>query len=448
MNPTNSELDIRNLRQQAPGVVVGEILLTATLPKATGWLPPGASMPAGRRESGTLDLRQIDDRCLLSFWHIDGSPLWQESADDRDAAEALAQRFFGVAPERWQARAPAQEQPIGRTFTVTVTRLTNSGAWATWIGIILCAILMMAGAFGSIALGDYLKLGENWKAALILSGILVSMALALVVGFGLPFWILNHFFSAAELHTTSQLHVNADGISLDALGHLPWPALNAIDQVNTESGEPEAVILLSDTWGKLILRASGSNSNIALAGKLLEALLSHWQQARDPASTIFHLLPIRRWWHEALHLLGLVLGIATFILILPHSKQNLFATLLSAPFLGFMVWALVAIMPQHFWSLTAANRVRAFLLVDQLLTDSSNHIRIDLSRATVEYVYWRLPALEMDYLLIRATGTPPLRLAAFDAGWSNFVAAVSERAGQWHDTGPQESREILRDFRG
>lgn len=451
MNPASS--DQGKLRQQAPGVVLGEILLTATLPQAAGWLPPGASKPAGRKESGRLELRQIDDRCQLAFWQEDGSLLWQDSADDRAAAEALAQRMFGVKPERWYAAPPDPAQAASRAFTVTVMRMTDNGAWAMWAAMLLFSVIMMGGMFGSMALGEYLELGEGWQTTLYAVGALLSMLLALVVGFGLPFWIQIRFFGQDELDATSPLTIGPDGITLDVLGHLPWAALNAIDQVNTESGEPEAVILLSDAWGKLMLRATGSNSNIALAEKLLDALLTYWRpgsapSATAPAPTIFHLLPIRRWWHEALNVLGILAGIAVFFAIMVHSNRGFFATLLGAPFIGFLTWAMVTLMPQNFWGLTAANRARAFLFLDNLLTDNSGRIRIDLAQATVEYVHWRRPALAMDYLLIRAPGMPTLRLAAFDTGWTDFVAAVRERAGQWREAGSPETHESLREFRG
>jgi hypothetical protein len=453
VNSASRDQDKSPPRQQAPGIVLGEIPLTATLPQATGWLPPDACRPAQRRESGILDLRRIDDCCQLSFWNQDGSLLWQESADDRASAEALAQRVFGVKPERWHAAPPDPAPTAGRSFTVTVTRLSKSGDRAFWLGMLLFSVIMMGGMFGSMALGEYLELGEGWQTTLAVIGTLVSMLLALVAGFGLPFWVQNRFFGEDELHTTSPLRIGPDGIALDALGHLPWPALNAIDQVNTEDGEPEAVILLSDAWGKLMLRATGSNSNIALAEKLLDALLTYWRPGGDaattgPAPTIFHLLPIRRWWHEALHVLGMLLGAAIFFFMMTNSNRGMLGTLLGSALVGFITWSLVAVMPQHFWGLTAANRARAFLFEGHLLTDSSGQLRVDLSQTKVEYVYWRRAALAMDYLLIRAPGTPTLRLAAFDTGWTDFVAAVRERAGQWHDAGSPETHEALREFRG
>lgn len=463
MNPTISDRGTTDSRQHAPGIILGEIALTATLPQATGWLPPGASRPpAGRKESGILDLRRIDEQCQLSFWHQDGGLLWQDNADDRNASEALARRVFGIDPKQWRpaqipsdysgAAAPlCRGQPLGRSFTVT--RLTDSGAWAMWIGILLFSILVLGGMFGSMRLGEYLQVSEGWQTTLSVVGILVSMIVALIASFGLPFWIQNRFFGQDELHATSPLAIAADGITLDVLGHLPWAALNAIDQVNTESGEPEAVILLSDAWGKLMFRAAGSHSNIALAEKLLDALLTYWRPGDDPsatnqAPTIFRLLPIRRWWHETLNVLGVAAGVAVFFAIMAHSGRGFFGTLLAAFFLAFLTWAMVALMPQHFWSLTSANRVRTFLFLDKLLSDNSGRIRFDLSQATVEYIYWRCPALAMDYLLIRAPGMPALRLAAFDAGWSEFVAAVRERAEQWKDDGPQETYEAFREFRG
>jgi hypothetical protein len=443
VNPASSDQGQRELRQQAAGIILGEIPLSATLPQATGWLPPGSSKPAGRRESGRLELRQIDDRCQLAFWQEDGSLLWQDSADDRAAAEALAQRMFGVKPERWHAAPQYPAQAASRSFTVTVTRLSKSGDRAMWLG----------GMFGSMTLGKYLQLDEGWQTSLSVVGTMISMIVALLVGFGLPFWVQSRFFGQDELHTTSPLSIGPDGIALDALGHPPWPALNAIDQVNTESGEPEAVILLSDAWGKLMLRATGSYSNVTLAEKLLDALLTYWRPGGDPATanpapTIFHLLPIRRWWHETLHVLGILLGAAIFFFMMANSNRGMLGTLLGSTLVGFITWALVAVMPQHFWGLTAANRARAFLFRDNFLTDNSGQLRIDLAQATVEYVHWRRPALAMDYLLIRAPGTPTLRLAAFDSGWTEFVAAVRERAGQWHDAGSPETHEALREFRG
>lgn len=452
MNPASPDHGMSVTRPQAPGLILGEIPLTANLPQATDWLPPGASKPASRRECGILELRRIDDRCQLSFWQPDGRLLWQDEAADRAAAEALAQHLFGVKPERWHA-APPDPASASRSFTVTVTRLSKSGDRAMWLGILLFSILMLAGMFGSMALGESLDLSEGWQDSLGVIGALVSMIVALFVGFGLPFWVQNRFFGEDELHTTSPLRIGPEGIVLDALGHLPWPALNAIDQVNTEDGEPEAVILLSDAWGKLMLRATGSNSNIALVKKLLDALLTYWRPGGDtakagPAPTIFRLLPIRRWWHESLHILGILLGAATFILILAHANRGIFVTLLVAPFLGLMIWAFVAVMPQHFWGLTSANRARAFLFRDDFLTDNSGQLRIDLAQATVEYVQWRHLALEMDYLLIRASGVPTLRLAAFDSAWPEFVAAVRQRAGQWHDAPPSDTHETVREFRG
>ena len=282
-----NERGITDRRQQAPGIVLGEIPLTATLPRATGWLPTGASRPLVRRqESGILDLRRIDERCQLSFWNQDGDLLWQESTDDCDAAKALAQQVFGVNPEQWRpantapdnsgtAAPPRHDQTASRAFSVTVTRLSNGGDWAMWAGILLFPVIMLGGMFGSTALGESLQLGEGWQTTLGVIGTLVSMLLALIAGFGLPFWIQTRYFGQDELHATSPLSIGPDGITLDVLGHLPWTALNAIDQVNTEDGEPEAVILLSDAWGKLMLRATGSNSNIALAEKLLDALLTY-----------------------------------------------------------------------------------------------------------------------------------------------------------------------------
>ena len=433
-------------RNATPGSLLAQITLTCAPPVLAGWLPPGAARPPERRkEKSILDLRQLGAQVQLSLWQTDGVLLWRETLASRAEAEAMAEQLFGITRDMWQipdtsGNAPIETLPINaaHTFQVNVTRLSRSGNVAFAIGIVLFSIIMMGGMYGSMMLGEYLELGDGGQTGIVIGGALISMLLALIVGFGLPFWLQITFFGEDDLDTTAHLTLTSDGIHLPPLGHLAWVALNAIDQVNTESGEPEAVMLLSDTWGKLMLRASGSNSNVVLAGELLEALLAFWRP-EDERPSIFRLLPIRRWWHEVIHVFGVVAGFASFFALMAAGERGFGVTLLVSAFLGFLVWALVALMPLHFWRLTSANRARAFLLQDNWLIDHKGHTRVDLSRSVVTLVHWRRPAFEMDYLHIKPADHASLRLAAFDTAWNDFVANVRANAGHWREEGNEQS---------
>lgn len=440
---------ITDQRNATPGSLLAQITLTCAPPVFAGWLPPGAARPSERRkEKNILDLRQLGAQFQLSLWQTDGALLWRETLASRAEAEAMAEQLFGIAQDMWQipetsGNAPIETLPINatHTFQVHLTHLTRSGNVAFVIAIALFLILMAGGMFGSMALGEHLELGEDELSSLVIVGTLISLPLALIVGFGLPFWLQITFFGG-DLDTTTSLTLTPDGIHLPPLGHLAWSALNAIDQVNTENGEPEAVMLLSDTWGKLMLRATGSNSNVVLAGQLLEALIALWRPESHEGKrpNIFRLLPIRRWWHELLHALGVVAGLASFFALMAAGERGLGVMLFVSAFLGFLVWALVALMPLHFWRLTSANRARAFLLQDNWLIDQNGHTRIDLSRSVVILVHWKRPAFEMDYLYIQTPEHAILRLAAFDTAWNDFVANVRANAGHWREEGNEQSR--------
>jgi len=445
---------ITDLRGSAPGHLLAEIKLDCAAPATIGWLPPGAARPPERRkEESLLDLRELDRQIQLSLWHVDGGLLWRETTVTRDEAEAMAERLFGIKPEQWQAPSTPPVSAAQRSFQVNVTRLTSEGNHAFVIGILLFSIVMMGGMFGSMALGERLALSEGWQTSLMVVATLFSMILALLVGFGLPFWLQTRFFGKDEFNAITRLGLGPDGIHLPPLGHLSWAALNAIDQVNTEDGEAEAVILLSDAWGKLMFRATGSNSNVTLAGKLLDTLLTFWRPDEVPAGNddplkIFRLLPIRRWWHEILYFMGGIVGIGVFFAMMTAGNRSFLVTIAASLLNAVLTWALVALMPGHFWSLTSANRARVFSLQGEQLIDRNGNTRIDLSRAKIELVHWRRPLLELDYLCIRSPDHPTLRLAAFDNAWDEFIAAVRAVAGHWkesplkHSTLPEDMRDL------
>lgn len=453
-SPANDE-QVCDTRPNAAGRLVDEVAVKAWPPTADGWLPPGAALPPKpREEAGILDLREHAGHILLSFRRHDNSLLWQEALTCREDAEALALRAFGVSPDRWRLapampvgeesrEIPEPDDPLPCSLTVAVARLTESGNWAFWVGAVFFGVLMMAGMFGSMAFARYLELSGGMEATVVTLGSLLSMLLALV-GLLIPTWVQIRFFGKNEFSATTRMTIGPEGIVIDALGRLPWAAVNAIDQVNTETGEAEAVLLMSDAWGKLMFRAPGAGSNVKLAGKLLEALLTYWlpdkyatgQTAGAPEEVaVFHLLPIRRWWHDALHYFGILTGMAMFFAIMSNGNREPFANFLGAIILGGLTWAIVALMPQHFWTLTAANRARAFLLQGHWLADNSKRLRIDLSQARVTWVFVNRPAQELEYLHIHAPGLCPLRLSAFDNRWNDFVVAVRAHAGDWREVG-------------
>lgn len=444
-----------------PDCVLAQVRLKCAPPAAEGWLPPGAARPPARgREESVLELRETRDGIRLSLLGNESGLLWHETLATRAAAEATAQRLFRVKPEDWQApgdTAPDNGAPASQeqqSFTVDVTRLTSAGNLAFGAGLLLFSVIMIGGIFASMALSEAWAESDGWQTTLTVTGIVISMVLALLLGFGLPFWFQTRFFGQDEFSATARLVVGPAGIELPPLGHLSWAGLNAIDQVNTENGEAEAVILLSDAWGKLMFRASGRNSNVELAGKLLDAVLTFWRpdevQAEHGAPLkLFRLLPIRRWWHEILHALSGVVGIGLFFTLMATGERNFLIMLASATFIAVISWALIALMPVQFWSQTAANRARAFFLQGNLLIEQQGN-SIDLSRASVELVHWRRPLFALDYLYISLPDQPALRLAAFDTTWDEFIAAVKSVAGDWRESLPENPAlpEGMRDIRG
>ncbi len=444
----------------ATDCVLAQVRLKCAPPVADGWLPPGAARPPARgREESILELRESGDGIQLALIGNESGLLWQETLATRAEAEATAQRLFHVKPEDWQAPCDdvtgATTPAAQRSFTVDVTRMTRAGNLAFGVALMLFSVIMIAGIFASMALAEAWAESDGGQTTLTVAGALISMVLAMLIGFGLPFWFQIRFFGQDEFSATARMDVGPDGIDLPPLGHLPWAGLNAIDQVNTENGEAEAVILLSDAWGKLMFRASGSNSNVELAGKLLDAMLTFWRpdevQAEHGASLkLFRLLPINRWWHETLYVLGGVVSVGLFFTLMATGERDFLVMLASASVIALISWALIALMPGHFWSLTSANRVRAYFLQGDQLIDERRGIRIDLSRASLELVHWRRPALELDYLCITSPDQPTLQLAAFDSSWDEFIAAVRPVAGNWQESLPENPTlpEGMRDMRG
>lgn len=444
---------VTDQRPHAPGQILAETRLEYTVPAGQGWLPEDAARPSsGAKQTGVLDLRQMEHEFQLSFWHCDGGLLWQDTYATREEAIDAAHRQFEIAPQQWQATPLGYELPSpsaleaepqagDQVFSfVRVTRITHAGDRAALVAIALFSIILTSGIFAGIAVMNRLGWNDTTQIMFMVVAGIVWLLVSLVVGFGLPYWIQRRFCGGDEFSATTTLRVGPDRLALDALGQLPWRALDSIDQVNTESGEPEAVILQSEPWGKLILRASGSSSNTELSAAVLNAILACWHSSKNTAllseqSTVFHVLPMQWWKLEALQIFAWVLSAAMFFAILLSDGQGgpLTAFLL-ASFLGALTWALVAMMPLQFWSMTAARRARAVHLEGSVLCDSGDQLRLDLAHAKVRLVRRKRPGLEVEYLHFISQRRCHLQLTAFDGHWDTFVSCVKAQAGDWTST--------------
>lgn len=256
------------------------------IPAGQGWMPPGAlsTSGSGGPVPGTLDIRQIDSQFSLAFWGKCGGLLWQESFTDKKSALEKAQAVFEVEPRAWKIPKSLPLPAIDvikfdndQVFTyVKVTRITTAGNVTMLASFILFGVLIVASVLTE---GEVLENEKifGWTHFMVYSAdIFILLPVSLLVSFVIPHYVLKRFFGKYELDSITNLRIGPHGVGLDILGRLPWENVAAIDQINTESGNPEAVILVSKSWGKLVLDSSSEQGDFKHSAAILDSLIQHW----------------------------------------------------------------------------------------------------------------------------------------------------------------------------